>query len=223
VPNKHLHQDVRKALAMAGRDVEAGDLANAAAHVSNALVAAPALPEVHEMLARLAAHPQGGRGLFPLDDPLALATVVARAHVVAAERDFDYALRLLGKAQAYGPDTPWADVPWVTDTLTASSADPAIVTNLAVDLLDLLRGRSPDSMRTAMNPYLQLVRNTIGVHPEDARLLGAAGYLVRRFDVAEAVSYAAAADRLDPSEASAVSLGLIYGDMGRTDEALHAF
>jgi tetratricopeptide (TPR) repeat protein len=175
------------------------------------------------MLAHLAAHPQGGRGLFPLDDPLALATVVARAHVVAAERDFGYALRLLGKAQAYRPDTAWADVPWVTDPLTASSADPAIVTNLAIDLLDLLPGRSPGAMRTAMNPYLQLIRNTIAVHPEHASLLGAAGYLFRRFDVAEALSYAAAADRLAPSHASAVALGLIYRDLGRTGEALHAF
>ena len=125
------------------------------------------------MLARLAAHPRGGRDLFPLNDPLALATVVARAHIVAAEGDCGYALRLLGKAQAYAPETAWADVPWVTATATAS----AIVTNLAVDLLKLLPGRSPDSIGPAMSPYLQLLRNTIATHPDQANLLGAAGYL----------------------------------------------
>ena len=172
---KYPNKDVRLELTLAGRDLEAGDLAHAAARVSNVLVSAPALPEVHEMLARLAAHPRGGRGLFPMTSPLALATVVARAHVVAAEGDFGYALGLLGKAQVYAPETAWADVPWVTDAVTASSINPAVVTNLAVDLLELLHVRSSDGLRPAMNPYLQLIRNTITAHPDDTNLLGAAG------------------------------------------------
>lgn len=226
MPGKHPNKDVRRELVLAGRDLEAGDLTRAAARVSNVLVSAPALPEVHEMLARLAAHPRGGRHLFPLTSPLSLATVVARAHVVAAEGDFDYALRLLGKAQAYAPETAWADVLWVTDEVTASSVDPAVVTNLAVDLLELLRAQSEeseDSLRAAMNPYLQLIRNTIATHPDRANLLGAAGYLFRRFDAAEAVGYAIRADQLAPSYASACGLGIIYHDLGRTSDALHAF
>jgi len=214
---------VRLELSVAGRDVEAGDLARAAARVSNALISAPALPEVHEMLARLAAHPRGGRGLFPLASPLALATVVARAHVVAAEGDVDDGLRLLGKAQAYAPETGWADVPWVTDPVTASLIDPSVVADLAVDLLELLRVRSSDSLRPAMSPYLRLMRNTIGAHPGHANLLGAAGYFFRRFDAAEAAGYAARADQLAPCHASAIALGLIYRDLGRTSDALAAF
>jgi tetratricopeptide (TPR) repeat protein len=214
---------VRRLLALAGQDIEAGDLARAAVRTSSALTCAPVLPEVHEMLARLAAHPRGGRDLFPLNDPLALATVVARAHIVAAEGDCGYALRLLGKAQAYAPETAWADVPWVTATATASAIDPAIVTNLAVDLLKLLPGRSPDSIRPAISPYLQLLRNTIATHPDHANLLGAAGYLFRRFDAAEAVTYATRADQLAPSDATAIGLGLIYSDLGLTSEALAAF
>jgi tetratricopeptide (TPR) repeat protein len=210
-------------LALAVRDVEAGDLAHAAAHVSNALVRAPALPEVHEMLARLGAHPRGGRELFPLDDPLSLATVVARAHVVAAEGDFNYALRLLGKAQTYAPETAWADVLWVTDLATASAVDPAVVTNLAVDLLKLLRGGSLDRDGPAVRPYLHLVRNTITAYPDRANLLGAAGYLFRRFDLAEAAGYATRADQLAPSYPNAVGLGLIYRDQGLTSQALNAF
>lgn len=220
---KYPGKDVRLELTLAGRDVESGDLTRAAVRVSNVLVSAPALPEAHEMLARLATHPRGGRDLFPMTSPLALARVVARAHVVAAEGDFSYALRLLGKAQAYAPETAWADVLWVTDAATASSIDPAVVTNLAVDLLELLRDRGADGLRPAMNPYLQLIRNTIAIHPDDANLLGAAGYFVRRFDAAEAAGYATRADQLAPSHASAIALGLIYRDLGRTSEALHAF
>jgi tetratricopeptide (TPR) repeat protein len=224
VSRKYPNQDVRLELTLAGRDVEAGDLARAAVRVSNVLISAPALPEAHEMVARLAAHPRGGRGLFPLHDPLALATVVAHAHVVAAEGDFDYALRLLGKAQAYAPETAWAEVPWVTDPATASSVNPDVVTNLAVDLLELLLPvESPDSLRPAMNPYLQLVRNTIAAHPDHASQLGAAGYLFRRFDLAEAAGYATRADQLAPCHASAIGLGLIYRDLGLTSEALDAF
>jgi tetratricopeptide (TPR) repeat protein len=216
-------QAVQQELALADRDVSAGELVRAAARVSNVLIVAPAHPAAHEMLARLAAHPRGGRDLLPLDDPLALATVVARAHVVAAEGNFDYGLRLLGKVQAHAPETAWADVPWVTDPGTASSVNPDVVTNLALDLLDVLRSHSEGSLGPAMIPYLQLVRNTVAANPDRASLLGAAGYLFRRFDLAEALGYAARSDQLAPCRASAVALGLIYRDLGRAPEALDAF
>lgn len=219
---KRAGQDVRLELAMAARDIEAGELARAGARVSNVLVRAPALPEAHELLARLAAHPGGGRGLFPLTDPLSLATVVARAHVAAAEGDFTHALGLLGKAQAYAPQTAWADVPWITAAATASKVDPAVVADLAIDLLELLRSGDTAGLHPAMGPYLQLVRNTIAAHPDHVSLLGAAGYLVRRFSPAEAAGYAARADELAPSSASAIALGLIYRDLGRTEDAVQA-
>jgi tetratricopeptide (TPR) repeat protein len=223
VSGKDPGKDARRELTLAGMEIESGDLVRAAVRVSNVLVQAPALPEAHEVLARLAAHPRGGRDLFPMTDPLALARVVARAHVVAAEGAFGEALRLLGKAQAYAPETGWADVPWVTGTVTASSVNPAVVTNLAVDLLELLRERGAEALSAAMYPYLHLIRNTIAAHPDDANLLGAAGYFVRRFDAAEAAGYARRADELAPCHASACALGLIHRDLGHTSEALQAF
>jgi tetratricopeptide (TPR) repeat protein len=213
-------------LAEAAADLEQGRLASAAARTASALVAAPTLPEAHQMVARLAACPGGGRDLFPLDPPLSLGRVVARAHIDAAEHDFDHALPLLAKAQAYAPEGPWADVPWVTQSATASAVSPAVVTNLAVDMLMVLRdleSRGADVPRAAFSPYLQLVRNTIAAHPDDANLLGAAGYLVRRFDAAEAAGYAARADQLAPCAASAIALGFIYRDLGRGGDALDAF
>src|SRR5262249_35772148 len=109
------------------------------------------------------------------------------------------------------------------DPVTASSVDPSIVADLTVDMLELLREGSSDNLRPAMSPYLQLVRNTIGAHPEHPNLLGAAGYFFRRFDAAEALGYAARADQLIPCHASAIALGLIYRDLGRAGEALTAF
>lgn len=112
---------------------------------------------------------------------------------------------------------------WVADPATAASVNPAAVTNLAVDLLEVLRDRDSDSVRAAMNPYLQLIRSTIAAHPDDANLLGAAAYFARRFDAMEAAGYAARTNQLAPSHASAVAVGLIYSDLGRTGEALRAF
>lgn len=181
VSRKRAGHDARLELTMAAEEIEAGELARAGARVSNVLVREPALPAAHELLARLAAHPRGGLRLFPLTDPLSLATVVARAHVAAAEGDFTHALGLLGKAQAFAPQTAWADVPWMTAAATAAAADPAVVANLAIDLLELLRSGDTAELRPAMGPYLQLVRNTIAAHSDHVSLLGAAGYLVRRF------------------------------------------
>jgi len=87
VSRKDPGKDVRLEPSLAGRDVESGDLACAAVRVSNVLLSDPALPDAHETLARLADHPRDGRDLFPMTSPLALARVVARAHVVAAAGD----------------------------------------------------------------------------------------------------------------------------------------
>jgi hypothetical protein len=66
---KHPRPDARILLGRAERELDAGAVAVAAALTANALVAAPTLPEAHELLARLAAHPEGGRNLFPLRLP----------------------------------------------------------------------------------------------------------------------------------------------------------
>jgi tetratricopeptide (TPR) repeat protein len=222
-PEDPWQPDPRQELAAATAAFEAGDLEHAANHTEFALVPAPTLPEAHEMLARLAAHPRGGSRLFPREERLALSRALARAHVLAYEREFDEALALLGMAQAFRPLTPWADVPWVTNPDTAAAADPGVVASLAVDFLAILRGSELDELRPAMRPYLRLVRNSIAAHPYAAKLHGAAAYFVRRFDPAEAAGYAERADRLEPCHASAVGLGMTYRDLGLLDDALVAF
>jgi hypothetical protein len=165
------------------REYEAGDLAHAASYAQVALVSAPALPEAHEVLARLAAHPRGGSQLFPWEQPLALDRCLARAHVLALERSFDEALQLLGMAQRFSPLTAWADVPWVTNPATASVADPRVVAGLVLDFMPLLRSSDPGDLRPAMKPYLRLVRNAMAAHPDAAVLREAAVSFLRRFDI----------------------------------------
>jgi hypothetical protein len=60
--------DPGRQIALARRAFDAGALEHAAAHTENALFPGPTvtLPEIHEMLARLAGHHQGGSRLFPL-------------------------------------------------------------------------------------------------------------------------------------------------------------
>lgn len=193
-------------------------------HVEHALVAAPALPEAHEMLARLASHPDGGSRLFPRADPMAVDRCLARAHTLAFERTFDEALVLLAMAQAFAAQTPWADVPWVTNPDNAAAADPDVVAGVAMHLLDVQRAASDlNGIRRAMQPYLRLVRNATAAHPSHARLHGAAAYFVRRFDAAAAARYAERADHLEPSHAGLVVLGMAYRDLDRVDDALMAF
>jgi tetratricopeptide (TPR) repeat protein len=224
LPDDPAQIDARQEIAAATRAFDRGDLQHAAAHLEHALVAAPALPEAHEMLARLASHPDGGSRLFPREASMAVDRCLARAHTLAFEREFDEALVLLAMAQAFAAQTAWADVPWVTNPDTAAAADPDFVARVAMHLLDVQRA-APDlhGIRRAMQPYLRLVRNATAAHPDHARLHGAAAYFVRRFDAAAAARYAEQADRLEPSHAALVVLGMAYRDLNRVDEALEAF
>ncbi|MBO0804200.1 MAG: tetratricopeptide repeat protein [Nocardiopsaceae bacterium] len=222
-PNGSLSKaDVRKLLGEAEREFGLGHLEAAAACTGNALAAAPSLPEAHKLIARLAADPAGGLRVFPLDDPLTLSMVLGHAHVAAAQHDFDRGLILLVKAQAFMPETPWADVPWVADPVTAAEARPGVIATLAVDINDIVRELDEPKRLPVVTPYLRLVRNGIEAHPDDARILGAAGFLFRRFDLAEAARYAERSDELAPIAASAVARSLIYQDQGRIDEAITA-
>ncbi|HEY0696354.1 MAG TPA: tetratricopeptide repeat protein, partial [Micromonospora sp.] len=90
-------------LALARLALDGGDLSHAAGHLAAALVHAPAMPEVHEMLARLAARTDGGLDLFPLGQPAFVGTVVARAHLLAAAGRPADGRELLAAATGHSP------------------------------------------------------------------------------------------------------------------------
>ena len=85
-------------LAMARLAIDEGDLTHAARHVAGAIAHAPTLPEVHEVLAQLAARTGGGLEMFALEPRAFIGTVVARAHLLAAAGQPDEGLDLLAAA-----------------------------------------------------------------------------------------------------------------------------
>jgi tetratricopeptide (TPR) repeat protein len=216
-------EPVTDELDRARRAFAAGELDHAASHLANVLFEAPARPEAHELLARLAAHPGGGRELFPIQGRVALGAIAARAHIAAAEGDVNYALATLARAQKAAPRRPWTDVPWVTEPATAAAANPLLVAEIIDNFIRLISDPCPDNLRPAMTPYLYLLRNTIAAHPDCAEALTAAGFFVRRFDPAEALGYAERAEDLAPSRTTAISLGSIYRKLGRIDDSLAAW
>jgi hypothetical protein len=189
-------EPVTDELDRARRAFAADELDHAASHLANVLFEAPTRPEAHELLARLAAHPGGGRELFPMQGRVTMGAIAARAHIAAAEGDVNYALAALAKAQKDAPRRPWADVPWVAEPATAAAANPLLVAEIIRGFIRLISDPCPDNLRPAMTPYLYLLRNTIAAHPDCAEALTAAGFFVRRFDPAEALGYAERAEEL---------------------------
>ncbi len=201
-----------------------GELRHAAEHVANALAAAPSLPEVHELLAAMIRHPDGGPDLWSLDGDVYVGTVAARAHALAGQGQYGEALRLLSSAQGHAPEPEWANVPWVLDPATAGRVGTDDLVTLLARLFEVCPDPCPDRLRPAMAPYLTLVRNAIAAHPDDAELLWVASIFVRRLgEVTEATELAQRSEQLVPSERAAIAVGYALRAQGRTDEALAAW
>lgn len=199
-----------------------GDLRHVADHVARALVLDPAVPEIHELLAVLAGHPEGGPDLFDLtgDQPVFLGTVVARAHVLAAHGRQAEAIGLLVSAQCHDPDFAWADVPWVLDPALPTRLDPQEIRAALHRLIGSLRDPVPQDERQVLSPFLTLTRATVAVHPEHADLLWTASILLRRLgEPEEAVHLAARSERIDPSFFAAMALGYALRSLRRWDAA----
>ncbi|MGS2613575.1 tetratricopeptide repeat protein [Micromonospora sp. LZ34] len=211
-------------LALARLALEAGDLPHAASHLAGALAQAPTLPEVHEILARLAAASgDGGVELFPLGHRAFVGAVVARAHLLAAAGRPAEGLDLLVAATGHVPGTDWAGVPWVTAPELAERLEPERTARILMQVCAVVPDPVPQAGRPALAPYLTLARNAVTVHPEHALLLGAASALARRLDeIALAIRWAARGVRAQPSKIGEVWLGYAYRSAGRTREALAA-
>ncbi|QGN47032.1 tetratricopeptide repeat protein [Micromonospora sp. WMMD558] len=210
-------------LALARSALADGDLAHAAAHVAGALAQAPTLPEVHEVLARLAAAGGGGLDLFPLRHNVFVGTVVARAHLLAAAGRPAEGLDLLVAATGHAPATPWAKVPWVTAPDLAERLDPDRTARILMQVCAAAPDPVPRAGRAALTPYLALARNAVTVHPGHALLLGAASALARRIgEVTVAIRWASQGVRVEPSKIGEVWLGYAYRSAGRIREALSA-
>ncbi len=211
-------------LARARRALDSGDLAHAADHVAGALARAPTLPEVHEILARLAvAGGDGGLDLFPLQHHTFVGAVVARAHLLAAAGRPAEGLDLLVAATANAPGADWAGVPWVTAPELAERIGPDRAARVLMQVCAAAPDPVPPADRATLAAYLTLARNAVTVHPEHGLLLGTASALARRVgEVTLAVRWASRGVRAAPSKMGEVWLGYALRSAGRTREALAA-
>ncbi|NUR69781.1 MAG: tetratricopeptide repeat protein [Hamadaea sp.] len=218
-----VHDPVQEAhgeLALARIALAGDDLHHAANHLAGAIAHAPSLPEVHELLAALAARsPDGGLSLFPLDDRPFLGAVVAHAHLRAAS-DVDGALSLLAKATAFDPAQPWADVSWVR-ALPGDRVDPDAFVQVLVTLMRELGEPAAPEVRRANAAYLELATRVMAAHPQHAMLHGAAAGVGRRLgDPAQAARWGETAYRLEPTKLTAVWYAYALRAAGRLPDAL---
>ncbi|NUT36040.1 MAG: tetratricopeptide repeat protein [Hamadaea sp.] len=213
-------QEAHGELSLARIALAGDDLDHAANHLAGALVHAPGLPEAHELLAALAARsPDGGLGLFPLDEHAYLGAVVAHAHLLAG-RDPASALSLLAQATAFDPSKPWADVSWVR-ALPPEQVDPDALVRVFVTVMRDLGDPAPPPIRRANQVYLDLAHRACAAHPDHALLLGAAAGVGRRLgDPDTAARWGERAYALQPSKLTAVWYAYALRAAGRLDRAL---
>jgi tetratricopeptide (TPR) repeat protein len=208
-----------RALEQARAALSGGEPKAAAGHLARALGHAPALPEAHELLSRLAARAGGGLDLFPAGPHAPAGVLAARAHLLAAAGRPEEGLPLLAAASARQPAADWADVPWVAEATLGVRMEPDLLAQTLMRLCTAAGDPAPPSMR----PYLSVVRHAIAVHPEHALLLGAGSALARRIGETElAIDWAARGARVRPSKLGEIWLGYAYRSAGRLPEALAA-
>jgi tetratricopeptide (TPR) repeat protein len=202
------------------RSALAGDEPSTAAdHLARALGHAPTLPEVHELLSRLAARTGGGLDLFPPGPHAPAGVLAARAHLLAAAGFPEEGLPLLAAASGHHPAADWADVPWVAAPTLGVRIEPDLLAQTLMRLCTAVGDPAPATVR----PYLAVVRHAIAAHPEHALLLGAGSALARRVgENALAVDWAARGARVRPSKLGEIWLGYAFRSAGRLPEALAA-
>ncbi|MEV4758275.1 tetratricopeptide repeat protein [Micromonospora sp. NPDC049559] len=211
-------------LALARLALGEGDLRHAAEHLAGAIVHTPTLPEVHEVLAQLAARADGGVELFPLDQHHAfIGAVVARAHLLAAAGHPADGLELLAAATSHAPAVDWAGVPWVGAPDLPGRVTPDRIARILMQVCAAVPDPVAEDERGPLLPYLRLARHTVAAYPRHGLLLGAASALARRLGETDlAVTWATRGVRESPSKLAEVWLGYAYRSAGRTADALAA-
>ncbi|GAA2833672.1 hypothetical protein GCM10010441_67840 [Kitasatospora paracochleata] len=211
-------------VAVARLAIDSGNLAHAAEHLADAMVADPQLPELHEALAEFCARAGGPAAAlehFPLDGQVYLGTVVCRAHVQAAAGDWDSAVSLLASAIRHAPDRPWADTTWLARADLPALLAPDGVAQSAARIAGVLPDPAPEELRPALRPFEDLVRRVVVHHRDHPVLLAFASGLIRRLgDTPYAVDLAERAHRLAPQHLTAVLLGNALRADGQPDRAL---
>ncbi|RAK32873.1 tetratricopeptide repeat protein [Actinoplanes lutulentus] len=213
------HRDIARARAALDR----GENADAAGLLAGLLAHEPTLPEIHELLSRLAATTGGGLDLFAAEPYESVGRTVARAHLLAASGRPEDGLPLLATASGSHPEIDWAGVPWVGEPALGVRVDPGVLARTIMRLCTAVGDPAPAETVDALKPYLTVVRHAVAAHGEQAMLLGAGSALARRLgEVSLAVDWAARGARAQPSKLGEIWLGYAYRSAGRMPEALAA-
>ncbi len=203
-----------------------GDLEHSARHLSDALAHDPGLADTYEALSELAARVGGPRralALFDLDTPYS-GTVAGYAHLSAAAGEWDEAVRLLVLVAAQEPDRAWLDVAWLRGPGLAELVSPEVLVGSVLHLASVLPDPVHDDVREALSPLLELLRESVALHRDEARLLWSASTFARRLGaVDEAVEWARRSFEVEPSHEAAVMTGYALRAAGRMDEALRVW
>ncbi|AEV88445.1 hypothetical protein ACWT_7435 [Actinoplanes sp. SE50] len=217
------HPPVPHDLTLARAALDAGEMSQAARHLAGALPHAPTLPEIHELLSRLAARADGALDLFPLEPHAPAGRVAAHAHLLAAAGRPEDGLALLAAASGHTPDVDWAGVPWVSDPVLGGRIDPDALARTVMRLCTAVGDPAPAAAAEPLRPYLTVVRHTVAAHGEHAMLLGAGSALARRLGEARlAIDWATRGARSRPSKLGEIWLGYAFRSAGRIPEALAA-
>ncbi|GIF07923.1 tetratricopeptide repeat protein [Actinoplanes siamensis] len=217
------HPQVRHDLTLARAALDRGEMDQAARHLAGALHHAPTLPEIHELLSRLAARADDALDLFPLEPYAPAGRVAAHAHLLAAAGRPEDGLPLLAAASGHTPGVDWAGVPWVSDPVLGARIDPDTLARTVMRLCTAVGDPAPRSAATPLRPYLTVVRHTVAAHGEHAMLLGAGSALARRLGEPRlAIDWAVRGQRSRPSKLGEIWLGYAYRSAGRIPEALAA-
>ncbi|HET6480052.1 MAG TPA: tetratricopeptide repeat protein [Actinoplanes sp.] len=214
-----LRRAADRALEQARSALATDEPEKAADHIAGALAHAPTLPEVHEILGRLAARPGGGLDLFKAGPHTSPGQLAARAHLLAAAGRPEDGLPLLAAASGQSPAADWAGIPWVAEPTLGVRIEPGLLAQVLMRLCT----RVPEPAPPTLRPYLTVVRHALAAYPEHAMLLGAGSALARRVGEHElAIDWASRGARARPSKLGEIWLGYAYRSAGRLPEALAA-
>jgi len=213
----------RRDLARARDALDSGELATAAGHLVTALTHAPTLPDIHELLSRLAARAGGGLELFPVEPHAPAGRLAARAHLLASAGRPEDALPLLATASGQAPELDWAGVPWTGDPALGARIEPGMLARTVMRLCTAVGDPAPPATVAPLQPYLTVVRHAVAAHGEHGMLLGAGSALARRLgEVRLAVDWAGRGAKAQPSKLGEIWLGYAHRSAGRMPEALAA-
>src|SRR4051794_20936635 len=216
-----LRAEAEGELSLARLALADGELEHCARHLATAVEHAPDLPEVHELLAALAARtPDGALSLFPLDgERRRLGDVVAHAYLIGP-KDPDNALMMLAAATAFDPAKPWADTAWLRSRGAAGFGPDTLVQAFA-KVMPALPTPTSNGLRRANGVYYDLARQAVDAYPEHGLVHGAAAGIARRLGtIADAVQWGERAFRLEPGKLTAVWYAYALKADGQLDLAL---